>query len=197
VGAFVTMAASNSRTLRNALRPLRSRDARIALWHDWRRRLAGEPALPPRPIGRVLVVCRGNICRSPFAAAYLAERLPKLEVHSSGLAAGEAAPADATAVRAAARFGHDISGHRSRPLAPADLDQPDLVLAMEAVQAVDFRARAPALAQRVFRLGDFLAEPPFEIADPWGCSEAEFDGIFAQTAAALDRLARRLKDHAA
>ena len=166
----------------------------LAAIHDWRRQLAGEPALPARPIGCVLIVCHGNICRSPFAAAYLAERSPGIEVRSSGLAAGEAAPADPTAVRVAAHFGHDLSQHRSRPLRPADLEDPDLVLVMEASQAAAFRARAPALAGRVYLLGDFLAARPFGISDPWGCSEAVFDRVFAQIATALDRLTQRLAE---
>ena len=187
------MAGSLSRTLADALRPLRSREARLGLLHDWRRRFAGEPALPPPPISRVLVLCHGNICRSPFAAAYLAGRAPGLDVRSSGLAAGAAAPADPTAIRVAARLGHDLSQHRSHPLSPADLSEPDLVLVMEAAQAAAFRARAPALGRRVYLLGDFLAAPPFGIADPWGCPEDVFDRVFAQIAAALDRLTERLE----
>jgi protein-tyrosine phosphatase len=189
------MAEAKPSALGNTLRRLRSRDGRRSLIHEWRRRLAGEPALPPRPIACVLVVCHGNICRSPFAAAYLAERIPELEVRSSGLAAGTAASADPSAMRAAARLGHDLSRHQSRPITSSDLSEPDLVLVMEAVQATDFRARAPALSQRVFVLGDFLAVPPFDIADPWGCSDADFDRIFAQIVAALDRLTQRLKEH--
>jgi protein-tyrosine phosphatase len=172
---------------------LRSRESRLGWLHDWRRRLSGEPALPPPPIGCVLVVCHGNICRSPFAAAVLAGRLPGLDVRSSGLAAGADAPADPTAIRVAARLGHDLSQHRSRPLSPADLTQPDLVLVMEAAQAAAFRVRAPALADRVYLLGDFLAAPPFGIADPWGCPEPVFERTFAQIAAALDRLTERLE----
>ena len=186
------MAVSLARTLADALRPLRSRESRLGLLHDWRRRFAGEPPLPPPPIACVLVVCHGNICRSPFAAAYLSGRMPGLDVRSSGLAAGEAAPADPTAIRVAARLGHDLSQHRSRPLSPADLSEPDLVLVMEAAQAAAFRARAPALGGRIYLLGDFLAAPPFGIADPWGCPEAVFDRTFAQIAAALDRLTERL-----
>jgi protein-tyrosine phosphatase len=188
------MAASISRTIVEAGRLLRSRNARLELVHDWRRQLAGEPALPNRPIGCVLVLCHGNICRSPFAAAYLAERCPGVEVRSSGFAAGDAAPADPTAVRVAARYGVDLSQHRSRPLGPTDFELPDLVLVMEAAQAAAFRARAPALAERIHRLGNFLATRPFGIPDPWGCSEAVFDRTFAQIATALDRLIACMQD---
>ncbi len=96
-------------------------------------------------------------------------------------------------MRVAARLGHDLTQHRSRPLAPQDFKEPDLVLVMEATQAIAFRARAPGLADRVYVLGDFLATSPFGISDPWGCSEAAFDRIFAQISAALDRLTQRLE----
>ena len=185
-----------SRSLFDTLRLLRSPHGWHELAHEWRRGRAGVPALPPRPIARVLVVCHGNICRSPFAAAYLSNRIPELEVRSSGLAAGAAWPADPTAVRVAARHGLDLSQHHSRPLAPADLNEPDLVLVMEAAQAAAFRARAPALAERVYVLGDFLTAPPFGIADPFGCSEAVFERTFAQIVAALDQLSLRLKERA-
>jgi protein-tyrosine phosphatase len=192
------MLKSRPRMLRKALDLVRSSAARREVLHDWRRRLAGEPALPPRPISRVLIVCHGNICRSPFAAVYLAARVPELIISSCGLAAGEAAPADPTAVRVAARLGHDLSHHRSRPLARTDLEQPDLVLVMEASQAAAFRVLAPALAQRVYVLGDFFAAPPFiSIADPWNCPEAAYESSFAQISSALDRLAQRVKEHRA
>jgi len=191
------MSGSDSRTLRQSLGRLRSRVVNGALVHEWRRRLAGEPPLPPPPIARVLVVCHGNICRSPFAATVLAGRIPALEVRSGGLAANDAAPADPTAVRVAARLGHDLSGHRSRALSRADLEDPHLVLVMEAAQAAAFRARAPKLARRVYLLGDFLATPPFDIADPWGCPEEVFERIFAQIDAALERLTQRLAERSA
>src|SRR5262245_59034382 len=122
------MSSPGSHALVEVLRRLRSSHGRQDLAHEWRRRFAGEPALPPPPISRVLVICSGNICRSPFAAAALAQRVPGLEVRSSGLAAGDAAPADPTAVRVAASLGFDLTQHRSRPLSPADLAEPDLVL---------------------------------------------------------------------
>ena len=52
--------------------------------HEWRRSRGGIHELQ-RAVRRVIVICYGNICRSPFAAEVLARRGPGLEVRSAGL----------------------------------------------------------------------------------------------------------------
>ncbi len=86
------------------------------------------------PTIEILIVCTGNICRSPMAEGLLRLRLRErgipAEVSSTGLvAAGRAVPADALA--AARRFGVDLDAHRSRVLDRDQLDRADLVLTME------------------------------------------------------------------
>ena len=96
-----------------------------------------------RPGLRVLVVCTGNICRSPLGAALLEdavarswgvqrEELPALgwRIASAGTAALPGAPASEHSRVVAHELGLDLEGHRSRPLEDA-LEEPwDLVLAM-------------------------------------------------------------------
>jgi protein-tyrosine phosphatase len=139
------------------------------------------------------VLCHGNICRSPFAEALILRRRPDLVVSSAGLAAGEGAPADPAALRVAKEFGVDLSGHRSRAIDPASLAAADLVLVMEASQALALRERSPAAAQRTRLLGDFLHARPFHIADPWGHPEEVFASTFARIASAVQRLGARLE----
>ena len=75
-----------------------------ARW-EWARRLGGPPTLPGRQVRHVLVLCMGNLCRSPYAAALLAERMPELEVRSAGLNAADGHPAEPRAVEVARRRG--------------------------------------------------------------------------------------------
>lgn len=84
---------------------------------------------------RLLFVCSGNTCRSPLAerVARRAARergLDGLEVRSAGTFAGRGAPASSGAVLAARRRGLDLSGHRSTPLGPDQVEWADLVLVM-------------------------------------------------------------------
>ena len=84
---------------------------------------------------KVLVICSGNICRSPMAAEYLRARaaqsgLAHLVVDSAGTLGIEGRPASAEAVAVMAEAGYDLSAHRSRGLAYTDLRSSDLVIGM-------------------------------------------------------------------
>ncbi|MFL5359908.1 MAG: low molecular weight phosphotyrosine protein phosphatase, partial [Myxococcales bacterium] len=69
---------------------------------------------------RVLMVCTGNICRSPMAQVLLADALKKrgidVAVESAGLGALVGHPADPIAVKLMQARGLDLSGHRGRQL---------------------------------------------------------------------------------
>src|SRR2546422_3500209 len=84
------------------------------LLHPWRRR-AARRALSARAPRSILVVCHGNICRSPFAAVLLQRALGPagIRVHSAGFI-GPNRPSPPEAVTAAARYGVNLSDHRSR-----------------------------------------------------------------------------------
>jgi protein-tyrosine phosphatase len=171
--------------------------ARADLLHEWRRRRAGEPPLDPRAVGRVLVLCHGNICRSPFAARLLGARVPRLDVRSAGLEAVEGRGAEPAARRTASAFGVELAAHAAHRLASADVDWADLILGMEAHHAAAVRRAWPAAAARTHLLGDFLGAPPFRIEDPWGQGDAVFRATFERIAEAVERLAERLAETAA
>jgi protein-tyrosine phosphatase len=175
---------------RVALPLLRAHERERAL-HDWRRRRGGEPDVPAG-VRIVAVVCKGNLCRSPFAAALLARARPALRVASYGLEAAAGQAADATARTWARAYGVDLSGHRTRLLDRDAVRAADLVLAMEAWQARAIERRFPFARARVRLLGDYLPAPPFGIEDPWGCDEPVWERSFARIDDAVARLLARL-----
>ena len=77
---------------------------------------------------KVLFVCTGNTCRSPFAAAVA--RRDGLDAESAGLSAFESSPATSDAVAVAAEHGIDLASHRARKLTPALLDAAEIVVVM-------------------------------------------------------------------
>lgn len=124
---------------------------------------------------RVLMVCVGNICRSPMAEGLARARLggrPDARVESAGLGALVGEPADATAVELMRERGLDISSHRARQLTPRMMSEYDLVLVMEAkhVQAVE--EMSPAMRGRVHRIGKFGG---FDVPDPYRRERAAFE----------------------
>jgi protein-tyrosine phosphatase len=160
--------------------------------HEWRRRRRGEPDLPPAPLRNILVLCMGNICRSPFAEGMLASRHPELALRSAGLRAGAGDPADPAALRAAARFGVDLASHKARHLAAEDVGWADLILAMEGQHLARLVRSWPQGRPKAYLLGDFLSVPPFAICDPWGQSDGVFDRTFQRIEAAVAQVSARL-----
>jgi protein-tyrosine phosphatase len=104
----------------------------------------------------VLVVCTGNLCRSPLAAALLERELDRTGVKAAVSSAGTAAPLlstpDKRLLRTAGEHGLDLSAHRSRMLSPAILDEADLVLVMTAEHRRQVEALWPAAASRTVLL---------------------------------------------
>lgn len=86
---------------------------------------------------RVLMVCAGNICRSPTAVGVLRQRLLELDLHrrievdGAGTYPETGRPPDPRTQAAARRRGYDLARLRARPVLPTDFDRFDLILAMD------------------------------------------------------------------
>lgn len=116
--------------------------------------------------GSVLVVCVGNICRSPVGQRLLAQALPRLKIGSAGLHALVGHPADPTIQSVAASHGIDLAGHSARQLT-ADLGATfDLILVMERAHRNEIGLRMPQLTGRTMLFGKWL-EGGVDIPDPY------------------------------
>lgn len=152
------------------------------LLHPLRRRAARD-ALRGRALSSVLVVCHGNICRSPFAAALLERALAPLgiRVASAGFV-GPNRSAPPEAVAAAARRGVDLSAHRSRLLTPDLAAGADLIVAMDAVQQREVRERFGRAWRDLIVLGDLDPAPlgARTIRDPVEQGPEVFEASYAR-----------------
>ena len=120
----------------------------------------------------VLVVCIGNICRSPMGEALIAAALPQLEVASAGVGALVGQPADPIARQLMAERGLDIESHRARQLTNLMCQQADLILVMDEEQRLQINQRYPLTRGKLFRLGEVAR---VDIPDPYRLGRPAFE----------------------
>jgi protein-tyrosine phosphatase len=117
----------------------------------------------------ILFVCLGNICRSPLADG-IANKIARekdliLYIDSAGTShfhKGE--PPCENSQKVAKKYGVDISGLRSRPIVPKDLEEFDFVIAMDEQNRKDLLSYG---FKDVYKLGEFGGLENSDIPDPY------------------------------
>lgn len=141
-------------------------------------------------MNHVLVVCVGNICRSPMAEALLKQEFPEKTIWSAGLGALVGNPADPAAVNIAGAYGLNLSEHRAQQLVGWMCQKADLILVMEHRHRTEIEQLYPLVRGKVFRLGEI---GKFDIADPYRETEAAFEKAYADIARGVAEWAPRLR----
>jgi protein-tyrosine phosphatase len=142
----------------------------------------------------ILVLCHGNICRSPLLQVSLAKHLAArgrsdVLVRSAGFIGPDRSSPE-LAISVAAEMGYDLKPHRSVLLTATDLQRSDLIVVMSGDQANDVRWRGAPSHVPVVVLGD-LDPDPIEgrtIVDPWNSDVS----IFRSSYQRIDRCAEEL-----
>ncbi|MCQ8881313.1 low molecular weight phosphotyrosine protein phosphatase [Pseudoalteromonas shioyasakiensis] len=126
----------------------------------------------------VLVVCAGNICRSPTAEYVLKSKLQNkgITVTSAGLTALEGKSADATAQQIAEQHGINMAEHRGQQINSALVQNNSVILVMEQRHLTDLCTRYPQARGKTFLLGKWLNDA--EIPDPYRQSLEAFTHVY-------------------
>ena len=137
-------------------------------------------------INRVLVVCVGNICRSPTAEFLLRHRLDRKDVvvESAGLAALSGKPIDPMAEQLLVEHGVSAATHVARQITPEMINAADIVLAMDKRHLSAIHAQAPHARGKTFQLGKWQNDAA--IPDPYGQSRVVFENAFTMIDTAVD-----------
>lgn len=153
----------------------------------------------------VLLVCLGNICRSPTAEGIVRHKLSqagladRVEVDSCGTGGWHVGqPPDSRAQEAAARRGFDLSALRARQLTEEDFERFDYILAMDQNNLQILNQRRPgACRARIGLLLDYAGYQDRPVPDPyyggeWGFEEV-LDLVEAGAEGLVEDIRRRLE----
>jgi protein-tyrosine phosphatase len=142
-------------------------------------------------VARVVFVCHGNICRSPYAEQ-LAARYG-LSAASFGLSAASGAPADPAACRIAARRRIELIPHCARDARDFEFRKGDLLVVMEPRQVRKILAHFPTDACQLTLLGLWSRPPRPHIHDPHRLTEAYWEHCFDVIDSAVQTIAGRIR----
>lgn len=156
------------------------------------------PPIPRNPRS-VLFICKGNICRSPFAE-HLASKLQRegvmsgMTFGSAGLHVSKPIPSPDDAIQAALRYGVNLERHRSQSISLELVEAYDMVIAMEAWQYAVLRSSYPHHHEKLFLLpllasteqAQHRGYDAFNIQDPYGCPSSAFDRCFERISRCIE-----------
>ncbi|QMU61427.1 MAG: hypothetical protein GKR92_06855 [Gammaproteobacteria bacterium] len=139
--------------------------------------------------GQVLFVCKGNICRSPFAKEY-AEKISSNEVqwYSAGYfpVSGRSSPDSALA--ASQKFGISLNDHRSQEADKIDLNKYSLIIVFDKHNYQSILGSNGNIKGKLIFLGQLSNTQDIEIPDPYGESIEYFESIYESIKNILDEV---------
>jgi protein-tyrosine phosphatase len=145
---------------------------------------------------KILMVCLGNICRSPLAEGILQDKAFKAGLNWSVESAGtngfhNGEPPHHLSQKIANMHGIDICNQRSRRLVPEDFDRFDKIYAMAEDVLFDIRQIArkkfnPAKVDLL--MNELYPGENLDVPDPWSGPEEEYHQAFALINAACEKI---------
>jgi len=149
---------------------------------------------------KILMVCLGNICRSPLAEGIMKAKLESsgrsFHIDSAGTGAWhQGEPPDKRSIEVAARYGLDISGQRARPVNQEDFDLFDYIFAMDrSVFSTLLERSAPEHHHKIHLMLEFAGLGVEDVPDPWFGNREDFEQIYSLLDDACTKSAERMKE---
>ncbi len=153
----------------------------------------------------VLMVCTGNICRTPMASGYLNRLVQEndmeeiIDVDSAGTWGFDGEPATELSQVVCAEHDIDVSAHRSKSINQYLIQHADIVLCMTSQQKNDLVQIFPHHKDKIFTLKGFDTNgmlTNYSINDPFGKNIRHFREAFQIISKEVERIWPRLKSEA-
>ena len=122
----------------------------------------------------ILVVCVGNICRSPIAAGLLKDQYPQKNIDSAGLSAVIGNPVDPKSQQVMTPYNINMSDHVAKQITENLVTTADIIFTMSDSQTKWIESHWPHCRGKTFRIGHWLDK---DIADPYQHDESAFEVV--------------------
>lgn len=149
---------------------------------------------------KLLIVCLGNICRSPLAEGILQEKLRgvqgSFEVDSAGTGGWHSGEQpDQRSIKVARMNGIDISGQRARQVTVDDFKRFDLIFAMDQNNYRNLLTAAAASDHHKIHLFlEFAGLGPQDVPDPWYGDFSDFEAVYHLLDQSSNKVIQRIVD---
>ena len=142
---------------------------------------------------KILMVCLGNICRSPLAEGILQSKLPEnFVVDSAGtIDMHEGKSPDHRSISTAKKYEIDLSAQKSRPFSVKDFKEYDRIYCMDRNNLKDVLSLAENGLQR--QKVSLILENNQEVPDPYWGGLKDFDDVYQLLDKACERITSDLK----
>ena len=149
-----------------------------------------------RSATRILILCQGNIIRSPFAASLVANALGEncqVAVRSAGVAATPGRPPHPVALELATLRSVDLRSHAASAVSAETVAGSDAIFAMDVPQLVWMRRHFPEARSKTFLLTSLAPETELEVRDPYSGDRTQFQECFEHISRAVEPLVSELR----
>ncbi|MBL0014130.1 MAG: low molecular weight phosphotyrosine protein phosphatase [Flavobacterium sp.] len=147
---------------------------------------------------KILMVCLGNICRSPLAEGLLMSKLPKDQFYVDSAGKGKwhiGKQPDERSIAIAKKNGIDISQQRGKHFTPADFDDYDYIYVMDSSNYDDVISLAQNQEQKAkvqLILNEIFPGENVDVPDPYYGSQFGFETVFKMLDETCDNIAEKL-----
>ncbi|MFM2190344.1 MAG: low molecular weight protein-tyrosine-phosphatase [Arcticibacter sp.] len=149
----------------------------------------------------ILMVCLGNICRSPLAEGIMQQHLKSSGIQGHVDSAGvlsfhEGDPPQPGSIRVASNHGLDISQQKSRPFVVDDFERFDLIFTMDRSvhEQISSKAKNPEYISKTHLLLDFAGNTELhDVPDPYRLSDEAFEHVYQLIDEACREIVSKLK----
>jgi len=138
----------------------------------------------------VMIVCVGNICRSPMAEVLLKHQQPQLNVFSSGIGALVGKPADPAAIELMSEKGIDLGTHCAQQINTVLVSASDLILTMEQKHINAIQSKFPESRGKVHLIGKWSDNQ--EVPDPYKKNKEAFISALSLIESGLEGWQKKL-----